>query len=89
MSSQLREQGYSPQQIEAVIAKRPQFLNEIHQRLAAVRAFSALPEAESLAAANKRVSNILKKAGSEVGDSVNIKLLREPAEQALHVSLTR
>ena len=51
-----------PQQIEAVIAKRPQFLNEIPQRLAAVRAFSALPEAESLAAANKRVSNILKKA---------------------------
>lgn len=87
MSSQLREHGYSPQQIEAVIAKRPQFLNEIHRRLAAVRAFSALPEAESLAAANKRVSNILKKAEGEVGDMINIKLLREPAEQALHAAL--
>jgi glycyl-tRNA synthetase beta chain len=87
MSSQLREQGYSPQQIEAVIAKRPQFLNEIHQRLAAVRAFSALPEAESLAAANKRVSNILKKAEGAVSSTVNATLLREPAEQALHAAL--
>ena len=87
MSSQLREQGYSPQQIEAVIAKRPQFLNEIHQRLAAVRAFSALPEAESLAAANKRVSNILKKVEGEVGATVNVELLQEPAEQALHAIL--
>ncbi|MEO7559153.1 MAG: glycine--tRNA ligase subunit beta [Nitrosospira sp.] len=87
MSSQLREQGYSPQQIEAVIAKRPQFLNEIHQRLAAVRTFSALPEAESLAAANKRVSNILKKVEGEVGDTVNVELLQEPAEQALHAVL--
>lgn len=87
MSSQLREQGYSPQQIEAVIAKRPQFLNEIHQRLAAVRDFSALPEAESLAAANKRVSNILKKAEGAVSSTVNAALLREPAEQALHAAL--
>lgn len=87
MSSQLREHGYSAQQIDAVIAKRPQFLNDIHQRLAAVRAFSALPEAESLAAANKRVSNILKKVEGEVGDTVNVDLLQEPAEQALHAVL--
>jgi glycyl-tRNA synthetase beta chain len=87
MSSQLRDHGYSAQQIEAVIAKRPQFLNDIHQRLAAVRSFSALPEAESLAAANKRVGNILKKVEGEVGDTVNADLLQEPAEQALHAVL--
>ena len=87
MSSHLREQGYSAQQIEAVIAKRPQFLNEIPQRLAAIRAFSALPEAESLAAANKRVSNILKKIEGEIGGPVNVELLQEPAEQALHAVL--
>lgn len=87
MSSHLREQGYSIQQIEAVIAKRPQFLNEIPQRLAAIRAFSALPEAGSLASANKRVRNILKKVESEIGGPVNIALLQEPAEQALHAVL--
>ncbi|MDQ3186547.1 MAG: glycine--tRNA ligase subunit beta [Pseudomonadota bacterium] len=88
MSSHLREQGYSAQQIEAVIAKRPQFLNEIPQRLAAIRAFSALPEAESLAAANKRVSNILKKVEGGLGSAVNVKLLKEPAEQTLHSVLS-
>lgn len=87
MSSHLREQGYSVKQIEAVIAKCPQFLNEIPQRLAAIRAFSALPEAESLAAANKRVSNILKKIESEINGPVNVELLQEPAEQALHAVL--
>jgi glycyl-tRNA synthetase beta chain len=87
MSSQLREHGYSPQQIEAVIAKRPQLLMEIPQRLAAVRAFSALPEAESLAIANKRVSNILKKVEGSVSGAVNAELLQEPAEQALHIAL--
>ncbi|MGH8762842.1 MAG: DALR anticodon-binding domain-containing protein, partial [Nitrosospira sp.] len=81
------EQGYSVKQIEAVIAKCPQFLNEIPQRLAAIRAFSALPEAESLAAANKRVSNILKKIESEISGPVNVELLQEPAEQALHAVL--
>ncbi|SCX37423.1 glycine--tRNA ligase subunit beta [Nitrosospira sp. Nsp1] len=87
MSSQLREQGYSIQQIEAVIAKRPQLLMEIPQRLAAVRAFSALPEAESLAIANKRVSNILKKVEGSVNGTVNAELLQEPAERALHIAL--
>ncbi|MDN5935512.1 MAG: glycine--tRNA ligase subunit beta, partial [Nitrosospira sp.] len=87
MSSHLREQNYSPQQIEAVVAKRPQFLNEIPQRLAAIRLFSALPEAESLATANKRVSNILKKTESGAGGPVNVELLQEPAEQALHAVL--
>lgn len=62
---------------------------EIPQRLAAVRAFSALPEAESLAIANKRVSNILKKTEGSVTTTVNAELLQEPAERALHLALNR
>jgi glycyl-tRNA synthetase beta chain len=62
----------------------------IVKRLEAVRAFAALPEAAALAAANKRVGNILKKEGigSRV-DAVNGKLLQEPAEQALHQALSK
>ena len=52
---------FSPQQIDAVLALRPQMLHDVKKRLYAVRAFAALPEAESLAATNKRVGNILKK----------------------------
>lgn len=87
MSGQLREQGYTPQQIDAVISTQPQFLNEIPQRLAAIRAFSTLPEAGSLAAANKRVGNILKKIDGEVSGTVNAGLLQEPAEQILYAVL--
>ena len=85
----LREQGYSAQEIDAVLSLRPQHLASVPVRLAAVRAFSALPEAAALAAANKRVSNILKKAGPSVTDDANVDpaLLREPAEQALAAAL--
>ena len=58
----LREQGYSAQEVDAVLALRPQRLGDVAKRLAAVRAFAALPEAPALAAANKRIGNILKKA---------------------------
>jgi glycyl-tRNA synthetase beta chain len=78
----LREQGYSAQEVEAVLALRPQRLGEVLRRLAAVRAFAALPEAPALAAANKRIGNILKKA--ERADAhVNEGLLKEDAEKAL------
>lgn len=83
----LREQGYSPQEVEAVIVLRPKLLFHIPQRLAAVRAFSALPEADSLAAANKRVSNILKKSEGGLNRTVNPDLLKEPSERALYNSL--
>ena len=66
---------------------RPERLSEVAQRLTAVRAFSALPEAPALAAANKRVSNILKKGGSEVDPHVSPVLLKEAAEQALYATL--
>jgi glycyl-tRNA synthetase beta chain len=78
----LREQGYSAQEVEAVLALRPQRLGDVAKRLAAVRAFAALPEAPALAAANKRIGNILKKA--EKADAhVNERLLKEDAEKAL------
>ena len=85
----LREQGYSAQEVDAVLSRRPQHLAGVAARLAAVRAFSALPEAAALAAANKRVSNILKKAGPSVTNDANVDpaLLREPAEQALAAAL--
>lgn len=85
----LREQGYSAQEVDAVLSQRPQHLAGVAARLAAVRAFSALPEAAALAAANKRVSNILKKAGPSVTDDANVDpaLLRESAEQALAAAL--
>jgi glycyl-tRNA synthetase beta chain len=83
----LREQGYSAQEVDAVIALRPDRWGDIPRRLAAVRAFAALPEAAALAAANKRVSNILKKADAAVPASVDAALLKEAAEAALHAAL--
>jgi len=83
----LREAGYSAQEVDAVIEARPVLWAEFPKRLAAVRAFKALPEAEPLAAANKRVGNILKKSDSAVGAAVDAALLTEPAEQALHEAL--
>ena len=79
----LRDDGYTAQEVDAVLALRPQQLGDVPKRLAAVRAFAALPEAPALAAANKRVGNILKKADSNVQARVNPGLLQEPAEKAL------
>ena len=83
----LREQGYSAQEVDAVLALRPQRLSDVAQRLAAVRAFAALPEAPALAAANKRVGNILKKADSAVAPQVDVALLQEAAEKDLYAAL--
>jgi glycyl-tRNA synthetase beta chain len=83
----LREQGYSALEVDAVVGLRPQRLGDIPKRLAAVRAFAALPEAASLAAANKRVGNILKKVSDGVTPSVAATLLKEPAEIALNAAL--
>ena len=82
----LREQGFSAQEVDAVLALQPQRLSDVTQRLAAVRAFAALPESPALAAANKRIGNILKKAG-EVDAHVNTALLQEDAEKALHAAM--
>ncbi len=79
----LRELGYSALEVEAVLANEGQRLDLIPQQLAAVRAFLTLPEAESLAAANKRIGNILKKAEGTFAKA-NTALFAEPAEKAVY-----
>lgn len=87
LANMFREQGYSAQEIEAVLALHPQRLSDVQKRLEAVRAFAALPEALALAAANKRVGNILKKAEEAVQPQVNAALLVEQAEKDLYAAL--
>ncbi len=87
LAGSLREQGYSAQEVDAVLALKPQRLGDISKRLAAVRAFAALPEAPALAAANKRIGNILKKADGGVDAHVSEILLQEPAEIALYAAM--
>ncbi|HEX5739907.1 MAG TPA: glycine--tRNA ligase subunit beta, partial [Hydrogenophaga sp.] len=83
----LRETGFSGPEVDAAIyARRLGHWSSIPQRLAAVRAFAALPEAPALAAANKRIGNILKKSEGE-GAEVNAALFVEPAEKELHAAM--
>lgn len=82
LRGQLRERGFAQNEVEAVVAQNPDTLDNIVERLQAVQAFAALPESVSLAAANKRITNILKKAEGTPG-AVNAALLQETAEQAL------
>jgi glycyl-tRNA synthetase beta chain len=88
MASSLREEGFSAQEIDAVLVLRPQLLSEILRRLKAVQAFSALPESAALAAANKRIGNILKKA-ENVDAQVNSALLQEGAEKNLYIAMQK
>jgi glycyl-tRNA synthetase beta chain len=87
LTGQLREQGASAQEVDAVVALRPERLGDVPKRLAAVRTFAGLPEAPALAAANKRVGNILKKSEEQPPAEVNAALLAEPAEKALAAAL--
>ncbi len=88
LSGSLREQGFSAQEVDAVMALRPARLGQVNQFLSAVRAFAALPESPALAAANKRIGNILKKAG-EVDAHVNPALLQEEAEKNLYAVMQK
>ncbi|MFP3565230.1 glycine--tRNA ligase subunit beta [Paraburkholderia sp. SIMBA_030] len=83
----LRELGYAPGEIDAVLALNPTRLDDIVARLDAVREFATLAEAASLAAANKRISNILKKSDGATTGDVQVTLLTETAEKALHAQL--
>jgi glycyl-tRNA synthetase beta chain len=91
----LRERGYAASEIEAVLSLQPSKLDDIVARLDAVREFSALPEAGALAAANKRITNILKKSEAEAsvaapgGAPVQAALLVEPAERSLAEQLQK
>ncbi len=82
MRGLLRERGFSANEVESVVSQAPQRIDDIADRLAAVRAFMQMPEAESLASANKRIGNILKKSDAAAA-SVDAGLLFEPAEKSL------
>jgi glycyl-tRNA synthetase beta chain len=77
------EQGYRHDEFEAVLAIRPTNLADFLDRLAAVREFRGLTAAESLAAANKRIRNILRKSGETVVANAEERILIEPSEKAL------
>ncbi|MBK8766254.1 MAG: glycine--tRNA ligase subunit beta [Burkholderiaceae bacterium] len=83
LAGSLRERGYSPQEVSAVIEQRPATLARVLEQLEAVRAFSALPQAQALAAANKRISNILRKAGDVAATEIDATLLADGAEREL------
>jgi glycyl-tRNA synthetase beta chain len=84
----LREQGYTANEVDSVIAQTPTRVDLIPAQLAAVRAFMQLPEAESLVAANKRIGNILKKADGVRADFDPARLF-EPAEKDLSTAYAR
>jgi len=79
----LRDQGYSANQVEAVLAQRPERIDHVPDRLAAVKAFEALPEADALAAANKRIVNILRKTEADAAPAVDRARLSAGAEHDL------
>ncbi|MES2070355.1 MAG: glycine--tRNA ligase subunit beta [Pseudomonadota bacterium] len=86
LRGQLRERGFAQNEVEAVVAQNPDTLDTIVERLEAVQAFAALPESASLAAANKRITNILKKAEGKPG-TVQAGLLQEAAERGLYKAM--
>src|SRR5690606_19088990 len=77
------DKGVPVQHFNAVAAMKPASLYDFDRRLDAIGTFARLPEAEALAAANKRILNILKKAGGDIPDAEAPALLKEPAEAAL------
>ena len=89
LAGYLRDRGYATLEVEAVLTLKPARVDLVLRQLEAVRAFLALPEAESLAGANKRVANILKQARDR-GESfldADAERLKEPAERALFEAL--
>jgi glycyl-tRNA synthetase beta chain len=81
----LRDAGYSANQVEAVLCQRPARIDLVPAQAAAVRAFGELPEAATLAAANKRIINILRKSGSEAATAVDRGRLVDGAEHDLYL----
>jgi glycyl-tRNA synthetase beta chain len=82
-----RDSNLRTETFAAVMARRPASLVDFDRRLAAVQTFARLEQAESLAAANKRIANILRQAGDPAGLEVREKGLVEDAEKALHNAL--
>ena len=84
-----RDSGLATETFDAVMVRRPSSLVDFDRRLAAVQTFARLDQAESLAAANKRIANILRQAGDPEGLAVAKKLLEVDAEKALYSALSR
>jgi glycyl-tRNA synthetase beta chain len=78
---------FTSAEIEAALSQSPEQINDVIERLTALREFNALPQAAQLAAANKRISNILKKTSTTIPENCSSKLLQIPAEIALHQAL--
>jgi len=82
-----RDRRLSIETFDAVMVRQPVSLVDFDRRLAAVQTFARLDQAESLAAANKRIANILRKAGDSEGLKVKVGLFELDAETALHNAL--
>ena len=83
LKNYLRDKGFAPDEIDAVVGQAPTRIDRVIPRLEAVRAFKKLPEAAALAAANKRIQNILRKAGETPVGGPDPALMSEAAEKAL------
>ena len=85
----LKDQGYSAFEVDAVLALQPQCLGDVPARMEAVRAFAAMPQAEALAAANKRIGNILKKAPKADSSQFSAAKMTLAAEKNLHLFMAQ
>ena len=85
----LRDAGASANEVEAVLADEPGRIDLVASRLSAVQAFSALPESAALAAANKRIVNILRKNGAEAAAAVDRGRLADGAEHDLFMAFQK
>ena len=87
LRASLREQGYSANQVDALLTVRPSRIDLVPAQMEAIRTFAMLPEAESLAAANKRIGNILRKNESQIAPAVDRALLVDGAEKDLYMAV--
>ncbi len=85
----LRDGGASANEVEAVLADEPERIDLVASRLAAVQTFAVLPESGALAAANKRIVNILRKSGAEAAPAVDRSLLAAGAEHDLYMAFQK
>jgi glycyl-tRNA synthetase beta chain len=89
LRAHLRDQGYAANEVEAVMSPPPARVDLVPDRIVAVRSFAALPEAEALAAANKRIVNILRKSGGDAAAAVDRSLFADGAEHDLFAEVQK
>ncbi|MHB8742915.1 MAG: glycine--tRNA ligase subunit beta [Sulfuricaulis sp.] len=85
----LKDRGFEPDEIDAIVSLKPTRLDQVLPRMKAIREFRALPEAQALGAANKRIRNILRQAGGAPSGGVDVARLSEPAEHQLFEAVQR